>query len=178
MGVDGEEGLAVGFGAEGADLGVEGAAEVVEGAGLVEAVEGVEVEGDGGDVAAVALGGDAECAEFGPGFDGCGEDGVAVSCGCGVVAQGVGPDFGLFDVPVSGCPAGGAEGGVDGDGEAGWGSPRSSGAETGGGGAVGVHVLFVCRGCGVVRGVQPVVGSTVRTPKWAVRAVQARQGAA
>ncbi|GAA4961679.1 hypothetical protein GCM10023238_31110 [Streptomyces heliomycini] len=81
LGVDGEECLGVGFGAEGADLGVEGAAEVVEGAGHVEAVEGVEVEGGGGDLAAGAGGGDAECAEFGPGFDGGGEDGVAVSGG-------------------------------------------------------------------------------------------------
>ncbi len=81
FGVDGEEGLAVGFGAEGADLGAEGAAEVAEGAGHVEAVQGVEVEGGGGDLAAGAGGGDVESAELGPGFDGRGEDGVAVAGG-------------------------------------------------------------------------------------------------
>lgn len=81
LGVDGEECLGVGFGAEGADLGVEGAAEVAEGAGHVEAVEGVEVEGGGGDLPAGASGADAEAAEFGPGFDCGGEDGVAVSGG-------------------------------------------------------------------------------------------------
>lgn len=47
FGVDGQEGLAVGLGAEGADLGVERAAEVGEGAGQVEAVQGIEVETDG-----------------------------------------------------------------------------------------------------------------------------------
>ena len=73
--------LGVGLGAEGADLGVEGAAEVAEGAGHVEAVQGVEVEGGGGDLAAGARGGDVEAAEFGPGLDGGGEDGVAVAGG-------------------------------------------------------------------------------------------------
>lgn len=81
FGVDGDEGVAVGFLAEGADFGVEGAAEVAEGAGHVEAVQGVEVEGGGGELAAGALGGDVEAAEFGPGFDGGGEDGVPVACG-------------------------------------------------------------------------------------------------
>lgn len=123
VGVDGEEGLAVGFGAEGTDVGAEGAAEVAEGAGHVEAVQWVEVEVGGGDLAAGAGGGDVESAEFGPGLDGGGEDGVAVADGGGVVAQGVGPDLGLLDVPASGLPAGGAQGGVDGYGEAGWGSP-------------------------------------------------------
>lgn len=81
FGVDGEQGAGVGFGAEGADLGAEGEAEVAEGAGHVEAVQGVEVEGGGGDLAAGAGGGDAQAAEFGPGFDGGGEDGVAVAGG-------------------------------------------------------------------------------------------------
>ena len=126
LGVDGEEGLAVGLLAEGADLGVEGAAEVAEGAGQVEAVQGVEVEGGGGDLAAGAGGGDVQAAELGPGLDGGGEDGVPVAGGGGVAAQGVGPVLGLLDVPASGLPAGGAQCGVDGDGEA------------GGGGAVGV----------------------------------------
>ena len=81
FGVDGEEGVGVCLGAEGADFGVEGAAEVVEGAGHVEAVQWVEVEGGGGDLAAGAGGGDVEAAEFGPGFYGGGEDGVAVACG-------------------------------------------------------------------------------------------------
>ncbi len=88
--------------------------------------------------------------------------------GEGVVAQGVGPDLGLLYVPASGLPAGGAQGGVDGDGEA------------GGGGAVGVHRPFVRRACGGrgggAWGQASVVGSTMRTPKWALRAVQARQG--
>ena len=47
----------------------------------VEAVEGVEVEAGGGDLAAGAGGGDAQAAEFGPGFDGGGEDAVPVSGG-------------------------------------------------------------------------------------------------
>lgn len=81
FGVDGEEGVGLGFGAEGADLGVEGAAEVAEGAGHVEAVERVEVDGRRGDLAAGAGGCDVEAAEFGPGFDGCGEHGVAVAGG-------------------------------------------------------------------------------------------------
>ncbi|CAM5724212.1 hypothetical protein SGLAM104S_10151 [Streptomyces glaucescens] len=81
FGVDGEDCLGVGFGAEGADLGVEGAAEVAEGAGEVEAVQGVEVEGGGGELAAGAGGGDVQAAEFGPGFDGGGGDGVPVSVG-------------------------------------------------------------------------------------------------
>jgi hypothetical protein len=81
FGVDGEEGVGVGLGAEGAEFGVEGAAEVAEGAGEVEAVEGVEVDGGGGDLAAGAGGGEVEGAEFGPGFYGGGEDGVAVACG-------------------------------------------------------------------------------------------------
>jgi hypothetical protein len=65
-------------------------------------------------------------------------------------------------------PAGGAQCCVDGYGEA------------GGGGAVGVHLPFVRRGRGWCGGWgQPLVaGSTMRTPKWAVRAVQARQGVA
>lgn len=79
FGVDGEEGVAVGLGAEGADVGVEGAAEVGEGAGEVQPVERVEVDGGGGDLAAGARGGDVEAAEFGPGLDGGGEDGVAVA---------------------------------------------------------------------------------------------------
>ncbi|CAM5637052.1 hypothetical protein SALBM217S_10040 [Streptomyces griseoloalbus] len=79
--VDGEECLGVGLGAEGADLGVEGAAEVAEGAGEVEAVEGVDVDRGGGDLAAGSGGPDVESAEFGPGFDGGGEDGVPVSGG-------------------------------------------------------------------------------------------------
>lgn len=79
--VDGEEGLGVGFGAEWADFGVEGAAEVAEGAGHVEAVEWVEVEGGGGDLASGAGGGEVESAEFGPGFDGGGEDGVSMAGG-------------------------------------------------------------------------------------------------
>lgn len=81
FGVDGEQSFGVGLGAEGADLGVEGAAEVAEGAGHVEAVQRVEVEGGGGDLPAGAGGGDAQAAEFGPGFDGGGEDGVAVAGG-------------------------------------------------------------------------------------------------
>ena len=56
FGVDGEEGLAVGFRAEGADLGVQGAAEVAEGAGQVEAVQGVDAQRGGGDLAARARG--------------------------------------------------------------------------------------------------------------------------
>lgn len=106
--VDGEECLGAGFGAEGADLGVEGAAEVAEGAGEVQSVQGVDVERGGGDLAAGSGGPDVESAEFGPGLDGGGEDGVPVSCGGGVVAEGVGPDLGLFDVPASGLPSGGA----------------------------------------------------------------------
>ena len=81
FGVDGEGGGGVGLGAEGAEFGAEGAAEVAEGAGEVAAVEGVEVEGGGGDLAAGSAGGDVESAEFGPGFDGGGEDGVAVAGG-------------------------------------------------------------------------------------------------
>src|SRR5690606_13465579 len=73
--------LGVGCGAEGAEPGVEGAAEVAEGAGEVEAVEGVEVEGGGGDLPAGCGGVDGESAEFGPGFDGGGEDVVAVAGG-------------------------------------------------------------------------------------------------
>ena len=65
----------------GADLGVEGAAEVGEGAGHVEAVQRVEVEAGGGDLAAGAGGGDVESAELGPGLDGGGEHGVPVSGG-------------------------------------------------------------------------------------------------
>ena len=79
FGVDGQEGFGAGFGAEGADLGVEGAAEVAEGAGHVEAVEWVEVGLGGCYLAAGSLWGEVEAAEFGPGLDGGGEDGVAVA---------------------------------------------------------------------------------------------------
>lgn len=156
FGVDGEDGLVVAFFAEWGDFGVECASEVGEGAGEVESGEWVDVEGGGGDFPAGAGGGDVESAEFGPGFDGGGEEGVAVAGGGDMGAQGVGPVFGLFDVPAAGLPAGFAQGGVDGDGEA-------CGVEVGHGG-----------------GVQPfwAVGSTGRTPKWASMAVQERQGAA
>lgn len=81
FGVDGDEGSVVGLGAEGAGLGAEGAAEVAEGAGHVEAVQGVQVQGGGGDLAAGSGGCDVQAAEFGPGLHGGGEDGVAVSGG-------------------------------------------------------------------------------------------------
>ena len=166
----------------GADLGVEGAAEVGEGAGQVEAVQRVEVEAVRRDLAAGAGGRQMESAELRPGLDRGREHGVPVSGGGDVVAQGVGPDLGLLDVPASGLPAGGAQRGVDGDGEA------------GGPGAVGVHVplrssrSWVGAGvgggaaCGSFGGWGGVSrrspGSTMRTPKWALRAAQARQGAA
>ena len=86
VGVDGEQGAAFGFFAQGADLGVEGAAEVGEGAGHVEAVEGVEVDGGGGDLAAGAGGLDMEAAEFRPGLYGCWEQGVPVAGGGFVAA--------------------------------------------------------------------------------------------
>lgn len=96
---------------------MQGAAEVAEGAGEVEAVQGVDGEGGGGDVAAGAGAGEVQSAEFGPGFDGGGEDGVAVACGGGVGAEGVGPVFGLLYVPAAGLPAGFLEGDVDGRGK-------------------------------------------------------------
>lgn len=103
--VDGEVGASVGLDAEWAELGGQGAAEVGEGAGEVQAGERVEADGDGGYLAARAGGVDGEAAEFGPGFDGGGEDLVPVSGGGGVVAEGIGPEFGLFDVPAAGFPA-------------------------------------------------------------------------
>lgn len=87
----------------------------------MEAAEGVDADRRRCDLPAGCGGGDVEAAEFGPGLDGRGEDGVLVSGGGGVRAQGVGPFLGLADVPASGLPAGGAQGGVDGDGEAGGG---------------------------------------------------------
>lgn len=87
----------------------------------VESAEWVDVHGGGGDLAAGGGRAEAEAAEFGPGLDGCGEDGVLVSGGGGVGAEGVGPFFGLADVPAAGLPSGVAECGVDGDGEAGGG---------------------------------------------------------
>ena len=160
LGVDGEQRLAVALLAERGDLGVQGAAEVGERAGEVEAGERVEAHGGGGDLPAGAGRGDAQAAEFGPGLDGCGEDGVPVSGGGGVGAQGVGPVLGLLDVPAAGLPAGVAQGGVDGDGEAG-------GAEVGRASVVGVSPSRGRRS-----------GSTGRTPKWASSAVQERQGGA
>lgn len=70
----------------------------------MESAERVDVHGGGGDLAAGCGGGDVESAEFGPGFDGCGEDGVLVSGGGGVGAEGVGPFLGLADVPAAGLP--------------------------------------------------------------------------
>src|SRR5690606_12985985 len=111
----------------------------------------------GGDVAAGAGGFDVQVAEFGPDFDGGGEDGVPVAAGGDVAAEGVGPLFGLAHVPPSGLPAGAAQGVVDGDGEA-----RGGGARIGG----PVH-----RGA-----FSPAVPeSTARTPKWVRSALHARQ---
>lgn len=81
FGVDGEDGLAAGFLAERGDVRLQGAAEVAEGAGEVEAVQRVEGEGGGGDVAAGPGGVDVQAAELGPRLDGGGEDGVPVSGG-------------------------------------------------------------------------------------------------
>lgn len=79
LGVDAEDGLGVGLGAERADLAAEGAAEVGEGAGHVETVQRVEVEVDGGDLAAGAGGGQVQSAELGPGLDRGREHRVPVS---------------------------------------------------------------------------------------------------
>ncbi|BCK70744.1 hypothetical protein Srufu_046970 [Streptomyces libani subsp. rufus] len=106
------------FAAQGSHVGLQGAAEVAEGAGEVEAVQRVDGEGGGGDVPAGPGPGDVQSAEFGPGLDGGGEDGVAVARGGGVGAEGVGPEFRLLYVPAAGVPAGFVEGDVDGDGEA------------------------------------------------------------
>lgn len=131
-----------------------------EGAGHVEAVQRVEVEVGGGEPAAGALGGEAEAAELGPCLDRGREDRVAVAGRGGVLAQGVGPDLGLLYVPAARQPSGGAQGGVDGDGEA------------GGGGAVGVHLPFVRRG--FVGGSPMVLGWCVGGA-WVVR-VRAGEG--
>jgi hypothetical protein len=79
--VYGEQGLAVAFFAEGGDIGFQGAAEVGEGAGEVQSGEWVEADRSGGVLPAGWWAGDAEATEFCPGFDGGGEDAVAVACG-------------------------------------------------------------------------------------------------
>lgn len=131
-------------------------------------MQGVDGERGGGDVAPGTGAGDAQVAEFGPGLDGGGEDGVAVAGGGGVGAEGVGPVFGLLYVPAAGLPAGFLEGDVDGGGEAGRvGAVVGRGAGAGGGGRHGGGQLPV--------GVVPLMGMT---PKWARSASQERQGGA
>ena len=157
--------------AEGADLGVEGAAEVGEGAGEVKAVRG----GRGGRaVGAMLAAGSGGPVMWRP------PNSAQASTAAGKTAwrwpagevwsRRVSAQYlGLFDVPAPGLPAGGAQCGVDGYGEAGGRQVRSV-----------VHPPCFVRGVvGGYRGgsaVRSAAGSTVRTPKWAVRAVQARQG--
>ena len=167
--VDGEDCLVVAFFAEGGDFGAEGASEVAEGACEVESAEWVDVHGGGCDLAAGCGGADAESAEFGPGFDGCGEDGVLVSGGGGVGAEGVCPFFGLADVPAPWLPSGVAECGVHGDGEAGGGGAALLAGQVAHGWCVQPFSAVV---------VAPLVRSTGRTPKWASISVQERQGGA